>query len=1245
MNERSIFLEALDQADPTQRSAYLDKACAGDAALRQRVEALLKTHSEAGGFLDKLAPERVAEELGRQQVGEETQGASPGNDKADEDLGFLTPSDKPDSIGRLGHYKVQEVIGRGGMGVVLRAFDEELHRVVAIKVMAQQLATNATARKRFKREAQAVAAVIHDHIVTIHAVEEANGLPYLVMQYVAGLSLHQRLDRDGPLELEEILRIGMQTASGLAAAHAMGLVHRDIKPANILLENGVERVKITDFGLARAATEASLTQSGVVAGTPQYMSPEQAEGKAIDQRTDLFSLGSVLYAMCTGRAPFRASGTMAVLKRVCEDTPTPIRETNPAIPEWLVAIIAKLHAKNPADRFQSATEVAELLGRHLAQVQHPSFAPLSPGARGAEGEGAGVLSPTPFEDSGRATHRRRWAYAAAVLLCLLGTLTLTEATGVTNFHATVIRIFTPEGTLVVETDDPRVKVTIEGDGGLIITGAGLEEIRLRPGSYKVHADKDGKRVQLDRDLVTITRGDREVVKVRVEGGAPAGAGPAVPDRPAADGRHTATVRCVAYSPDGKLLASGGEDSLVIIRDADTMLERARLRHTSWVWSMAFSPDSGKLVTAQGDGRLKLWDVKTATELPTFRGHPGSFISVAFSPDGRYVLSGGHHDDKSVQLWNTKTGEEVRRFNGRHDAIVWGVAFSKDGHRALSGSGDGTVRLWDVETGELLARLEGHTGEVRSVAFSADGNLALSGSGGPRKDGRWVDCSVRVWDLKTRKEVQRYEGHGERVWSVVFLSDGRRALSAGGLIARLWDVQTGKNLRGFEGHSAILTSLTLSPDERRLATGSEDRTVRVWDLESGNELPLGVAAPEKSPFVVLGSDGGKGVGERKFDTLAEAVAAAEHGDVIEIRGDGPFETDGVEVRGRALTFRAAPGFRPVVSLSATGRDKNRSMFVGHSAPLTLEGLTLQRIGSSPTQAGALIYTETSPLRVANCRFVVKDNNAVALWGQLSPTMDVRNCAFVGSRDAVIFGPPPKEGTLSVDNCLLATWSGVGFNYADQLHRADIRLTRNTFAGGIAVPFGIGTVPDFVTSGTRPEAKRFRVEVENNIFAVTGCTFCALQYAEAWREKRLAAEKFKMLVSELVEWRDRHNLHSPTVPFMASQRPLPTGPGPFEPLVGADQLDAWRQFAGPDAGGLRGKAVFAGGDLWAQVIASPERLLPKDFRLRPDSAGYKAGKDGKDLGADVDLVGPGPAYERWKKTPEYQQWLKETGQGKK
>src|SRR5690606_37702181 len=166
-------------------------------------------------------------------------------------------------------------------------------------------------------------------LVTIHAIEEAHMPPYIVMEYVSGLSLQQLIDREGPLPVAKIVRIGAQAAAGLAAAHRKGNIHRDIKPANILLENGVQRVKITDFGLARAADDASLTQSGVVAGTPQYMAPEQARGEAVDYRSDLFSLGSVLYTMCTGRPAFRADSAVAVLKRVCEEQPRPIPEVNP----------------------------------------------------------------------------------------------------------------------------------------------------------------------------------------------------------------------------------------------------------------------------------------------------------------------------------------------------------------------------------------------------------------------------------------------------------------------------------------------------------------------------------------------------------------------------------------------------------------------------------------------------------------------------------------------------------------------------------------------------------------------------------------------------------------------------------------------------------------------------------------------------------------------------------------------------
>src|SRR5436190_1332731 len=288
----------------------------------------------------------------------------------------LEPSDEPNVLGRLGGYDVLEIIGRGGMGVVLKAFDRELKRCVAIKVLAPHLAHSSLAKKRFAREAQAAAAVVHPHVLAIHQVQAGGKLPFLVMPLVAGESLAQRLAAQGTLELKETLRIGMQAAAGLAAAHEQGLVHRDVKPANILLEKGVERAVLTDFGLARAADDVSITRHGVIAGTPQYMSPEQARGEPLDGRSDLFSLGCVLYEMATGISPFRANSAMATMRRLVDEAPQALPSLNPELPAWFVAIVNRLLEKDPARRFGSAKEVSELLEGCLAHLQQPSGVPL-----------------------------------------------------------------------------------------------------------------------------------------------------------------------------------------------------------------------------------------------------------------------------------------------------------------------------------------------------------------------------------------------------------------------------------------------------------------------------------------------------------------------------------------------------------------------------------------------------------------------------------------------------------------------------------------------------------------------------------------------------------------------------------------------------------------------------------------------------------------------------------------------------
>ncbi len=371
-----------DQLDPEQESRLIQHL-ATCAACRQRLQlaaAEPSAWSEAEEFLRDLPCDVVSFGSSADSLHDERE---PGNNRkasasaeVAQVLAMLNATDDPAMLGRIGGYEVSGVVGSGGMGIVLKAFDRPLDRTVAIKVLAPRLASSGAARRRFAREAKAAATVLHPNVIVIHGVSNDGALPFLVMPYLRGESLQRRLDRQGPLPAEEIVRIAQQVASGLAAAHGQGLVHRDIKPANILLEDGVERVTLTDFGLARAVDDASMTRSGIIAGTPQYMSPEQARGDNVDARSDLFSLGSVMYAMCTGRPPFRAESSYGILRRITDTEPRPIREVNTNIPEWLDLIIQRLLAKSLNDRIQTAEHIANLLRKCLAHLQQPTVMEL-----------------------------------------------------------------------------------------------------------------------------------------------------------------------------------------------------------------------------------------------------------------------------------------------------------------------------------------------------------------------------------------------------------------------------------------------------------------------------------------------------------------------------------------------------------------------------------------------------------------------------------------------------------------------------------------------------------------------------------------------------------------------------------------------------------------------------------------------------------------------------------------------------
>ena len=424
---------------------------------------------------------------------EDHEEAAQGSQRIRQVLDSLGPTDDPESLGRIGGYEVTGVVGAGGMGVVLKAHDRSLDRIVAIKVMSPHLASSGSARKRFAREAKAAAAVLHPNVIAIHSVASEDANPYLVMPFVRGTSLQKRIDSQGPLPLKDTLRIGAQIAAGLAAAHDQGLVHRDIKPANILLEEGVERVTITDFGLARAVDDASMTCSGVIAGTPQYMSPEQARGEPIDARSDLFSLGGVLYAMCTGRSPFRAETTYGVLHRIANDKPTPVCEVNTDVPVWLGHVIGRLMAKRPEDRFESAAQVAELLEGCLAHVQQPAAIPLP--------DAVTALAPS---------KPRRPPIVIGKLIAAAAFVFASIFAGV------FVVLELDKGTLTIqsEVDDIRVRITRGKDvvNELKVTQTG-QSIRVAAGQYNVEVIGETDGLAVENGQVTLHRSDTEVVKI------------------------------------------------------------------------------------------------------------------------------------------------------------------------------------------------------------------------------------------------------------------------------------------------------------------------------------------------------------------------------------------------------------------------------------------------------------------------------------------------------------------------------------------------------------------------------------------------------------------------------------------------------------------------------------------------------------------------------------------------------------
>jgi serine/threonine protein kinase/WD40 repeat protein len=662
----------------------------------------------------------------KQEAGPAEQSSSP-----------LGPPKHPGDLGQLGEYRILRHLDRGGMGAVYEGFDPRLDRPVAVKVLRRDRLVSETARQRFRREARIAACLEHDNVIRVYDVGEVDGVPFLVMELLRGQTLGQRLAQTrGPLSLPEILRLGTEIASGLIAAHERGLIHRDVKPDNIWLQAETDRVKILDFGLAREVQdEVGLTQEGAIAGTPYYMAPEQARGKEVDQRADLFSLGSVLYHLCTGKRPFSGSDAVEILHAVREAQPRPPSELNPKVPRCLSDLVLRLLAKSPADRPQSAREVIDGLKQCEEELPRIPGVPAKESAGRPESEHG--VSPDPREDEEQphvAEERPRGAAGVAVVVAVSILLVAGGLLG----PGLLRKICNPNGLSPVPAGDtavpPRLQVIQNPalpDQGPLYPSALVRQAAPVPGVRNWTIETRGHRGEVwalafrpDGRLLAAGGEDGVVRLWHVDDGRLVRL-LIVPKRPVVE-----PVRTLTWSPDGKVLAAGGKFG-ICLWDAESGVASQILSEGRTVHRLLWSPDGKRLVDCSGG---VIWDVGTS--------EPAGFLKVprdpllvtwaGWSPDGAYLALVTREPGHEVLLFRAGGGEP-RRIPDCKDLSAWCGAWSPDG-KILAVGGDKTVWLWGVQSKDDPRTLEGGSG---LLAWYRDGDVLADLSGGT------------LWDVRTR----------------------------------------------------------------------------------------------------------------------------------------------------------------------------------------------------------------------------------------------------------------------------------------------------------------------------------------------------------------------------------------------------------------------------------------------------------------------------------------------------------------
>ena len=837
----------------------------------------------------------------------------------------------PDLTGQtIGQYQIVAVLGQGGMATVYRARQPSMQRDVAVKVIQADLIDKSDFVERFEREARTIASLSHPFILKVFDYGQHEDTVFLAMELLNGGSLSDRMRAD-ILPLESVTRILAEIAEALDYAHVRGVIHRDLKPQNVLLDEA-GHAHLSDFGLAKLLTDTSKhTRSGTVLGTPAYMSPEQWSGQPLDARSDIYSLGVILFEMLTGRIPFDGDTPFVLMHKHVYEAPPPVRDLVPGLPPGVEEVVNKALAKDREARFSSAGELAAAFKTALAGGPVASQSTAS--TRVIAGAAPGAAHP--------AVRTRRWvipAAAAGILLMAIvaviasragistppgvtstssgSTSVPSGATSVASGATSSLPAVTSAPTATPLAGPPIASFPFDNSASTPVP-SGLAKITTANVTALDRISTWGRgaisAAAVSRDghwLATVDNEGLRVFDLTASNTVPApinGLGGAFRMEFSRDNAMIAALDCtencdsfavktviiatgeqlpqvtfprkdygdMALSPDGKSLVTGSDKDTAAAWDVATGQQRSRLTGVDGVSRIAFSPDGSQLAFGKTDGSVVLWDVKTGAAVATLKGHTQQVTSLAFSPDGSLLASGTDKaEDSSVRLWDVKTGSPLavlQDTNRNDNPYSLSLSFNPDGSLLAAGSGD-TIRLWDAKKHTLTRTLDAY--DVNTLAFGPGGAQIITQSqyGG-----------IELLDIGAGKAIAILPQSG--AYFVAFSPDGKHITSTVGKYIYLRDPVTGAVERILQGAPKVLWALAYSPDGLTIA-GSSGGKVYLWNSQTGDSGPTLVGSDEDIKDLAFNPDGSLLAGasgdstvriwDMKTHTTLRILRGVEHG---------------------------------------------------------------------------------------------------------------------------------------------------------------------------------------------------------------------------------------------------------------------------------------------------------------------------------------------------------------------------------